>query len=360
MTTGPSSVRAWTVEAYRPGDEIHILELFRREFGVERSEAHWRWKFLENPYGGPFISLAWHGDPRFLVGNQVLMPVPLNVDGRRVLAGHSLDLVVHRGFRRQGVFEQTGRHAMETLRQAAGEAVVAFPNASSYPGFVRSLGWSRILEPTRWSLRLGLRGKLERSPALRPFAHSLGALYQGLTGVRLRRALASARAATARLSVSHAEQLPGQTDALWEREARSAALSLWKDRTYLSWRYERNPDHRFTYHLLERDTELVGLAVSVVRQRTSLLCELLVPERDVAAGRRLVLESCFHDSTRGAEVIQFLGHDRGWFADVLCDFTRRVAPENVFVGRALSDDVLNRRMADPAQWTLAYGDGDFV
>ena len=48
---------------------------------------HWRWKFLENPYGGPFISLAWQRETRVLAGNQVLMPVCLNVAGRRVLAG---------------------------------------------------------------------------------------------------------------------------------------------------------------------------------------------------------------------------------------------------------------------------------
>ena len=65
--------RAWDVEPYRPGDEAAILDLFRSEFGRERSLEHWRWQFLDNPYGGPFISLAWHRSERFLVGNQVLI-----------------------------------------------------------------------------------------------------------------------------------------------------------------------------------------------------------------------------------------------------------------------------------------------
>ena len=52
MTEHPPE-RSWDIEPYRAGDEVAILDLFRREFGRERSEAHWRWKFLENPYGGP-------------------------------------------------------------------------------------------------------------------------------------------------------------------------------------------------------------------------------------------------------------------------------------------------------------------
>ena len=187
--------REWDVEGWHPGDEAAILELFRAEFGRERTLAHWRWKFLENPCGGPFISLAWHRQRHQLVGNQVLMPFPLCAGGRRLLAGHSLDLVVHHDFRRQGVFERTGRHAEEYLRQQGGEALVAFPNASSYPGFVRSLGWKRILEPTMWKRRLGLRAKLERRLRVPALAAAVDAVFRSRTGGVLRRELAVARVA---------------------------------------------------------------------------------------------------------------------------------------------------------------------
>lgn len=357
--SGPDA-REWVVEAWRPGDEEAIRGLFRAEFGRERTAAHWRWKFLENPCGGPFVSLAWHRERRFLVGNQVLMPFPLCVRGRRVLAGHSLDLVVHHDFRRQGVFEHTGRHAFENLERHGGVALVAFPNASSYPGFVRTLGWKRIVEPTLWRLRIGIRAKLVRRVPLPLLARAADAGYRALAGRAWRRRLAEAEAAAPDAGVGHAERLPEGVDELWERERARVTLSLWKDRGYLSWRYERHPEQSFAYHSIVRAGALEGLAVTALRGRVAHVCEFLVPGRDVAIGRRLLYATCARLAGAGADEVLFLGHDTGWFAKVFDGFTSAVAGENVFVGRAIRDASLTADMAEAANWTLAYGDGDFV
>jgi len=352
--------RAWDVEPYRPGDEAAILDLFRSEFGRERSLEHWRWQFLENPYGGPFISLAWHRSERFLVGNQVLMPFPLAVAGRRLLAGQSLDLVVHHDFRRQGVFEHTALQAFETLRQAGGAAVVAFPNESSYPGFVRTLKWRRILEPTFWSLRLGVRRKLVRALGAAAPAAMLDAGFRLLAGRKLSRLARAAQAATSGVDVEHSDRLPEDTDSLWDRERKVVDLGLWKDREYLAWRYERNPDHAFHFHRLRRNGTLEGLLVSTEHAGVALLCELLVPSRSIAWGRRLVAEACLHHARARVDEVHFLGHDAGYFGAALEGFASRPAPGNVYVGRALADEALTERMAQSSRWTISYGDGDFV
>lgn len=352
--------RAWEVRPWQPGDEVAMLGLFRAEFGHERSPAHWKWKFLDNPCGGPFIALAWNRERPQLVGNQVLMPFPLCAGGRRRLAGHSLDLVVHHDFRRQGIHEVTGQMAEERLKASGGEALVAFPNAASYPGFVRSRGWKRILEPTIWKRRLGLRAKLEGRLRVAFLASGLDALYRASSRSALERRLAEARAAAPGFSVEHLSRLPEGLDALWDLERRRVRVSLWKDREYLSWRYERHPEQRFTYHVLSRGGVLTGLAVSGIRDRTALLCELLVPGRDEAAGRLLVLSACANAAEAGADEVHFLGHDDGWFGRVLDGFVAAPAPGNVFVGRGIDDEALTAEMADAANWTLTYGDGDFI
>lgn len=352
--------REWVVRGWQPGDEVAMMDLFRAEFGRERTPSHWKWKFLDNPCGGPFISLAWHRDKPLLVGNQVLMPFPLCANGRKRLAGHSLDLVVHHDFRRQGIHEVTGRHAEDHLRQCGGEALVAFPNASSYPGFVRSQGWKRILEPTIWKRRLGLRAKLDHRLRMPPLAAALDAAFRAHAMGRLRRRLAAAHAEKPDLRVEHLHRLPDGVDALWERERARNRISLWKDHGYLSWRYERHPEQRFEYHALLRGGELSGLAVTGIRDRIALLCELLAPDRDDAAGRLLVLSVCARAAATGADEVHFLGHDDGWFARVLEGFTSTAASENVFVGRAIADEALTAQMADAANWTLTYGDGDFI
>ena len=353
-------LRAWTVEGFRPGDEADILALFRAEFGRERTRAHWEWKFLHNPFGGPFISLAWHTPDRFLVGNQVLMPVPLCVRGEQVLAGHSLDLVVHHDFRRQGVFEHTAKHAFAHLVESGGRALVAFPNASSYPGFVRTLGWKRIVEPSYWTLRLSLARKLTAKVRIAPLARLLDLPIRMAAARALATRLAASRAATHAFTVEHGDVLPTGVDALWDRQRREETLSVWKDARYLDWRYVRHPEARFRFHALRRAGVLEGLAVSVIREGIGLVCELLVPGREVGLGQRLVRELCEDLRLRGAQEVHFLGADRGFFAAALADFAHRPAPGNVFVGRALTDEALTALMADASHWTLTYGDGDFV
>ncbi len=63
---GPPALRVvrarrdgYRVRGYRPGDELAILGLFRDCFGQDLSLERWRWKYVDNPCGGPRISLAF-------------------------------------------------------------------------------------------------------------------------------------------------------------------------------------------------------------------------------------------------------------------------------------------------------------
>ena len=62
--------------AYQPGDETAILDLFARSFHAPRSMDHFRWKYLENPYGNGHISLTFDSAGR-LVGHYAGYVVPL-------------------------------------------------------------------------------------------------------------------------------------------------------------------------------------------------------------------------------------------------------------------------------------------
>ncbi len=70
----------YRVRSYRPGDERAVFGLFRETFGVDQDPRHWTWRYVDNPRGGPRISLAfspggelvcqycaypvrWHGPP---------------------------------------------------------------------------------------------------------------------------------------------------------------------------------------------------------------------------------------------------------------------------------------------------------
>lgn len=348
--------RTWRTRRYQPGDEHDLLALFNRVFGKQRSLAHWHWQFRDNPYAPPTIIVARRISDQLLAGSHVVMPIALNAAGTRVLAGHTLDLVVHEDFRRQGLFETTGRECFEWCRERGFKAVVAFPNSQSYPGFVRSLGWSRIADPTRWDLRTGIRGVLGAGAPARALTLAPDAVLRAVVRSRLAR--------EPRWSAEWRSTVPDDHDALWAECASEHVLSMWKDREYLAWRYDRNPDHTFECVALREQARLRALAVVFREQGRAVMCEWIAPRSEgPALGRALVAAVCGRSLERGDDRVSFLGHDGpgdGRFASALAGFTARPAPESVFTGAGLEPGEFDARVRDGANWTLTYGDADYV
>ncbi len=345
--------RSWKSRRYQPGVEADLLVLFNRVFGKQRSLEHWRWQFERNPYAPPTIIVARRESDGLLAGSHVIMPIALNVAGARVLAGHTLDLVVHEDFRRQGLFETTARECFTWCLERGLRAVIAFPNAQSYPGFVRSLGWSRILDPQRWDLRTGLRGALGDAPWARGLLWAPDHAWRLMVLARL--------GDKGNWSTEWRLTVPEDHDKLWGECASGFQLSLWKDSQYLAWRYDQNPDHRFEYVTLREGERLRAVAVVLRENGRAMMCEWICSRAvGPTLGRGLVRAVCEGAVRRGDDRVSFLGHDDGYFASCLAGFQARPAPENVLTGRGLEDGALDALVRSGGNWTVSYGDADYV
>jgi GNAT superfamily N-acetyltransferase len=352
----------WDLERYRPGDERDMLELFRLVFGKQRSLEHWTWQFNKSPYGGPFATLARRKSDHLLVGQHVVMLYLLNVKGRPVRGCHSLDLAVHPDYRGQRIFDVTARDCFEWCLSHDIQFVVAFPNASSYPGFVRTLGWNRILFPNRYVMRVGIGGAVRKGLKGMPLVAPAADLVFR-SGRRLQlsaRHLALTRQAGRGVRFVTSATVPEGHEALWNACRSQEVLSLWKDSQYLRWRYDDNPQHEFSYLYATIDGVIAALAVIAEFDAVTTICELLVREHDVQLGRLLLSHACLRALDRGAEKVSFLGYDGGFFHEVFEGFERNVSFENVFVGRAFQDAELNAIASIPSNWTVTFGDADFV
>lgn len=362
MPDAPGKAVEWEIEGYRAGDEADMLGLFKLVFGNERSLDHWTWQFKNCPYGGPFATLAWRRSDRLLVGQHVVMLNRLNVKGRSVGGCHSLDLAVHPDYRGQRIFDITARDCFARCVAHGIQFVMAFPNASSYPGFVRTLGWNRILYPNRYLMRVGLGAPLRRTLRGVPLvANATDVVFRLMWRLQLsvRHALL-ARQTEGEVAIAISGTVPEGHDALWDACRSQEVLSLWKDAQYFRWRYDENPEHEFTYLYLVKNGAIVALAVIVLVGADATICELMALEHEVSLGRLLVSHVCLHASRRGADKVRFLGHDSGFFDEVFQGFERNTSFENVFVGRALADDALDVLARIPSNWTVTFGDGDFV
>jgi len=343
-------------------DEAAIQELFRAVFRRERSAAHWRWKFTETPYPSQQVSLAVAKEGGALLGHYAVVPVPINLMGRRLLGAQSVDTMVHPDAQGQGLFEQLGSDCYARMRGAGVALVYGLPNRNSYPGFMRKLGWKRIGFLDSYTLRLSVLEPLRQILRARSLARAGDLAYRSALAVRLEAQHALLRRRVGGNVVFRAEpEAPAGADALWEALRSYEVISLWKDRAYLAWRYDRHPSRRFEYGLLERDGQLEALAVVETSHPVEVrLCELLVRRRDVRLGRLLVNEIARRHRSRGRRWLTFAGIDSGFFASVFAGFEAEPNFELVWGARAFGDPALEELLPRRENWTVTLGDTDLV
>lgn len=144
-----------TIRRYAPGDETAILDLFRRAFGVDRTLAHFEWKYRKNPYGNEHISVAWLGER--LAAQYAAYVVRAWHEGTNVPLHHIADIMSDRAVRHIGrgessVFAQTARHFYETFCEGKVAFNYGFNTATSREFSVRYTGATAV-EPVPYRAR---------------------------------------------------------------------------------------------------------------------------------------------------------------------------------------------------------------
>ena len=345
---------------YAPGDESEILALFAKVFGVEKSLAHWRWQFLDNPSGKVYITLVKDVASRRIVGQYAVMPVATNWMGRRIEACQSLDTMIDPGYRLAGMFERSAEDCFARLAADRHGLVYGFPNQSSYPGFVRKLDWQRVTALSGYELRLSVGDRLRRLlgvPVLPRLADA---------GFRLHRALhAWASAAVLRLQTRHLAfetswSVPEAYDQLWDAVRSYEVLSIWKDCAYLAWRYDRKPGVRYRYHYLTRGGRIEALCVSTLRNGALRITELIVREHATVVAQRLVAEVVLCALAEKVDRVEFSGVTADLFDEAFRGFRHRRLVNYLFCLRVLGDPRLAKMAENAANWTVTDGDADLA
>lgn len=260
----------WIVHPYRPGDEVRIIDLFQRVFGVVRSLDHWRWKFQANPVGHYYMRLA-ETPAGEVVGQYVGLPARAIYGERTRIFTQIIDVAVdprfRRGLKRPGLFG--------TLADAYIDDYLASGKVSIGYGF-----------PTPEALRIGQRvaGYVPLHPVIR--------LVLDLDGRESKRRSWRSR----RLSVEPIDRFGDEVDQLWERTGSGLGVATIRDSRYLNWRYVDCPDVRYTALAARRwfNGDLAGMAIlrlGVGDQPIACLVDWLVPPGDTTTAD-LLLHHC--------------------------------------------------------------------
>jgi hypothetical protein len=150
------------------------IALINEVFSINRSVTEYKWKFFDSPPQNVKVLIAEDAQTRSIRGHYAVIPTFLNMSGESLLCCQSGDTAVHKEAEGKGLFAKCATQAFETLSNEGYSCVYGFPNANSYPGFARRLGWARVGRLVRYRVVTKFKGvplQLWRLPLLQLIRH---------------------------------------------------------------------------------------------------------------------------------------------------------------------------------------------
>lgn len=150
-----------TYRYYQKGDELEILSLYRETFGQVIDPKYWEWKYLKNPSGKIYLSLAFDQDK--CVGQYAMLPLSLCDYGYEIETLVALDNMVHPQYQRRGILQQ-----LEQLLIARGMPTkipyYTFLNEKSFDVYTKKFGWKYIGETAVYMKPTSMNSLAKRNP----------------------------------------------------------------------------------------------------------------------------------------------------------------------------------------------------
>lgn len=117
---------------------VVLLKLSLGEDLMPKSEAYWRWKHVDNPFGPSPVLLAF--DQGLLVGVRAFMRWRWRFGNEVFEAVRAVDTATHPEYQGKGIFKKLTLTLLEKCRQEGFHFVFNTPNKSSMPGYIK-MGW---------------------------------------------------------------------------------------------------------------------------------------------------------------------------------------------------------------------------
>lgn len=194
-------------------DIPEILEVLKASLGEtssKKTEAVWRYKHVENPFGKSLVLLAVENDK--LIGVRALMRWKWQLGNEVFSALRAVDTATHPDHQGKGVFKKLTLKAIDIAKFQGDHFIFNTPNTQSLPGYLK-MGWEEV-------------DKLKiRIIPVNPFNW-----------------LADKKSSTYDINNNSFDaQLDGLLSKYNKLRAEENKLFTLKSSEYLSWRYENNP-----------------------------------------------------------------------------------------------------------------------
>ena len=336
---------SFEVVRYTPEWRASLVELLARVGTTQLSDDEFTWWFDRNPGGEGIVSLAV--DANEVVGVAAMSFFKTRLNGVEQRLAIPVNVATDSRYRGQGVFSTLEETNEEAAATSGSPLTVTFPNANSYPIFLRRLGWIDLPRLRLWARPLTVGG-LAR--------YALG--REGERGGM--RAPDPAERVLKGLAVRPVSRFADSMDELGAAAAAGYGSHFARDADYFNWRYLDSPrDYRcFAAY---RGDELVGVAIvgHTFKHGVSagFLADLVAAPEETVALRALVARAA-EEVKGGADALILLPPQARTHRRALV--RAGFAPTNKklrFIGKRLNEGV--RLDEDASAWHFTLGDFDF-
>jgi len=124
-------------------DIPQIIELLKVSLGeslIPKSEALWRWKHLDNPFGASHTLVAL--DRENIIGVRTFLRWEFIESTKLISACRAVDTAIHPDYQGQGLFKKLTLELIKSLKKEGIDLIFNTPNAVSLPGYLK-MGWEK-------------------------------------------------------------------------------------------------------------------------------------------------------------------------------------------------------------------------
>lgn len=120
---------------------VELLKLSLGESLMPKSEAFWKWKHVDNPFGRSPVLLAVEADK--VIGVRAFMRWTWKQGDKTYQAVRAVDTATHPSYHGKGIFKKLTLQLVEQCKEDGVDFIFNTPNKSSKPGYLK-MGWQEV------------------------------------------------------------------------------------------------------------------------------------------------------------------------------------------------------------------------
>ncbi len=122
-------------------DILKVLKVSLGESSSQKSEAVWRYKHIDNPFGRSLVLLAIIDEK--IVGVRAFMRWRWQLGEELFSAFRAVDTATDPKYQGRGIFKKLTLRALEIVKEKGDSFVFNTPNSQSKPGYLK-MGWAKV------------------------------------------------------------------------------------------------------------------------------------------------------------------------------------------------------------------------